>query len=424
MSICTIFALILCRIIASDSSFLTLDITEGRAVEVLLREQIIDYACDDHLFVCTNKNLYKIALSGTELIDQTPLPIRFNHLVIKSKEIILIATDEVIVLDRANLNFKSGIGIERGDHRPVVQNQSFATLSAKDNLYLASDADQATIIRILDLRSGRLLRKIRTARAESFEYDAKNQSFVTLDSENMIRIFDLYMNRKRSIKPMVKANRIALHPDGFLIYSNQGVQLVNDQGTVIDFQPAPSALDQSGLTFLDQNAIFGIDKMTLRPAVWLANHQNITRLSHCADGTHEVGIDPQNNVYLLDKESYHITLLVKNQTGLRWAKPPTAVTDSLWYMQLGAFSNPANAQLAFETMRGSGLPVFIDSSDIYRIKLGGFSDKRTGLHVTQKLSLAGWFLYEPRIAGKASEIFRVGNEKYIIDEGIIRKESE
>jgi hypothetical protein len=422
MLACNLFALILCRVIVLDSSFLTLDVANTHITEVELGEQIIDHVYDDHLFVSTAKNLYKIALSGTVLIDKTPLPMRFNHLMLKDDEIILIATDEVIVLDRNNLAFRSGVGLERGDHRPIVKNQSFAILPTKDYIYLASDAGEQSFIRIIDLHSGRLVRKVRTDRVKSFDYDAKSRSFIALDVKNNILTFDLYMNRKHKIQPQVTARAVAMHPDGFLVRCDQGILLITAGGAVIDFQPIPYTLNQAGFLVLSQEAIIGFDNTALRPNGWLMNQQNIVQIYPCANSDYDLAVDPQDNIYLVRQEPLHITPLARNKVQLRRVATSRVVSDSCWYLQLAAFSDPVNAQHAYEELLRKGLPAFIDSADLYRIKFGGFPDKFTGIQIAEKMDLSGWFVYEHRSVRKQFGAFSAGTERYIIQEGIIKKE--
>lgn len=422
MFLCSLFAFLFCKAIVLDSSFLTVDVADAYVAEVALGEQIIDHVLDDYLYVSTGKNLYKIDPSEQVLIDKTPLPMRFNYLMLKGNEIILIATDEVIVLDRNNLAFKSGVGLEYGDHQPVVKDQSFATIPVRNYIYLASDAGERSIIRIIDLQSGRLMRRVRIDRVKSFDYDAKSQSFVALDVKNDILIFDLYMSRKHKIELQVAAHAVSIHPDGFLIHYDQGIMLMNEEGNVIDFQPMPHTFKGAGVLVLSREAIIGFDNITLRPNGWLMNRQNLVQLYPCVSSHHEIGIDPHNNLYLVHQEPMTITPLARKVVQLKWASAPLATSDSLWYLQLGAFSNPVNAQQALDASALNGLPAFIDSADLYRIKLGGFLDKFTGLHIAEKMSLKGWFVYEQKLSGKKLEAFYVGTERYLIQDGVIRKE--
>jgi hypothetical protein len=416
------FALVLYNTIVLDSSFLVVDVAAQYVSEVELTEQIIDHVWDDYLYLATQKSLFKIARSGPMLIDKTLLPMRFNYLMLKGNDIILVATNEVIVLDRNNLAFKSGVGLEHGDHKPIVKDQSFATTPANDYIYLVSDAGGQSIIRIIDLRSGRLVRKTKTDRIRSFHYDVRNRAFVALDVKNNILIFDTFMKRQRRIELQVAANAISTHADGFMVQADQGILLVDTNGNVIDFQPIPQAFTRSGLVGLSHTAIVGFDSTTLRPEGWLTNDQKIVQLHPLSGSHHNIGTDAQNNYYLVDHKPISVTPLRLYKAQLKWTTPPLAVSDSLWYLQLGAFSNPANALEEYNAFRQDGLPVFIDSTDLYRVKLGGFPDKHAGLDIADKLDLKGWFVYERKLSNKQRGIFPVGAERYLIKDGVVGKE--
>lgn len=422
MVLCNIFALFLCSVTVLDSSFLVIDATTQRVSEVELEEQIIDHIWADYLYLATPKNLYKIDPSGPTLIDKTPLPMRFNYLILKGNDIILVATNEVIVLDRHNLAFKSGVGLEYGDHKPLVKNQSFATIPANNYIYLVSDAGSQSIVRIIDLRSGRLVKRIRTDRIRSFHYDVRNKAFVALDVKNNIQIFDPRMNRQHRITLQMPVNSISIHADGFMVHADQGVLLVDVKGKIIDFQPIPQVFTRSGLLALSRTAIVGFDSTTLRPDGWLLNDQNIVELHACVDSYRGIGTDPRDNHYLIEHAPMSITPLGMAKVHLEWAAPPLAKSDSLWYLQLGAFSNPVNALEEHNALREKGLPVFIDSTNLYCVKLGGFSDKHAGLDIADKANLQGWFVYERKLSNKQHDAFYVGAEKYLIQDGVIRKE--
>jgi hypothetical protein len=422
MILCHLFALVLCNAIVLDASFLVVD-TAGQGVsEVELTEQIIDHVWDDYLYLATQKSLFKIAPSGPMLIDKTLLPMRFNYLMLKGNDIILVATNEIIVLDRNNLAFKSGVGLEHGDHKPVVKDQSFATTPANDYVYLVSDAGEQSIIRIIDLRSGRLVRKTRTNRVRSFHYDVRHRAFAALDVKNNILVFDTFMKRQRKIELQVPANAISTHADGFMVQADQGILLIDMNGNVIDFQPIPKTFTRCGLVGLSKTAIVGFDSTTLRPEGWLTNDQNIVQLYPFAGSHHDLGTDMQGNYYLIEHKPISVTPLRLYKAQLKWTMPPLAASDSLWYLQLGAFSNPANALEEHEAFRQDGLPVFIDSTDLYRVKLGGFPDKHAGLEIADKLDLKGWFVYECKLSNKQRETFYVGAERYLIQEGVVEKE--
>jgi len=422
MGLGNLLASICCKVIILDSLLFTVNPDIAIVSEISFPEPIIDYVCDDFLYLYTSNDLYKIDPVELTLVDKTPLPLRFNHLLLKGQEIILIATDEIIILDRNNLAFKSGIGLEPGDYRPVIEDQSFASSPATNNIYLVSDAGQRSYLKAIDLWSGRLIRRVVLDRLKSLIYDAKTQSFIGLDVKNNLLVFDAELKRIRKINLAVEAIDCSTHPDGLLVHSDQCIILMNTNGEIIEFQPIPMACVYASSILLNDDAIIGLDNITLRPNDWMNNRRKIVRLYPCAYPDQAVGIDTGKNFYLLDQGPLAVMPVKKNIIQLREKPRVVATSDSLWYLQLSAFSDPINAQHVSKELREQGLPVFIDSTDLYRVKFGGFVDKFAALSIIEEMDIVGWFVYQPRVPSSRFEEFYVGTERYIIERGVVRKE--
>ena len=418
----SLILLIFSRSIVTDSSLYTVDIEQSMAAEIDFQEPIIDYITDNFLYLSTEHYLYKIDPSTSVLIDKTPLPMRFNYLLLKDQEILLIATDEIIILDRTNLAFKSGIGIEYGDHRPVLKNQTLQPAINKNHIYLMTDAGQKSTIRIIDLRSGRLIKKKSVDRIKGLEYDPVARTFYALNTKNNIVLYDRTMTKKHTITLPVRANSFAKHSAGYLLFSDQGIFLVNPNGKIIDFQTLPGRHDRRGALLWSRDGIFNLDTTVLRPSDWLENDHNIDKFIPLAGMHHQVGFDNKNNTYLMNLRPLAARPMEKYRTHLTAASPVITRADSLWYLQLGAFSSSDNAFTSYNLLRDNGIPVFVDSTDLYRIKFGGFTDKFVALNIIERLDLDGWFTFEYTVPSTNSEEFYVGTEKYVIQDGIVRKE--
>ena len=402
-----------------DSALLMVSANDAYVNEVILEDPVIDYVFDDFLYICTANHFYKIDPSAPVLLDKTSLPLRFNYLMLKDQEIMLIATNEIIKLDRNNLAFKSGIGIVHGDNRPLIKNQSFAALSAEDRMYFISDTEARSTVRIVNRNSGRLIKSTTMDRVESFDYDPKSQSFIGLDSKNNILIYDMNMTRQRKITLPAHALMCSIHPDGFLVTFEWGLLLVNPQGRTIDFQPIPLSGNQNGSLFLSRNTIVGLDSTALRTRACLDNDMGIVRLYGLEGLDQALGIDKEKNIYLVGTRPLSAKLLEKREMQLTRTAMSPKTSDSLWYLQLGAFSNRDNALRMHDDLARRGLPVFIDSTDIYRVKFGGFADKFSGLEIAEKLNLNGWFVREIKVPGSRFQEFYIGTDKYFIQDGLI-----
>ena len=405
-----------------DSMLYMPDIDRSLVAAISFHTPIVDYVADDFLYLATDDYLYKIDPVRPRIVDRTPLPLRFNYLAIQEKDIILVSSDEIIILDRENLGFKSGIGIETGDHQPIIKDQSIIAHSGERYLYLLNDAGTKSTVRILDLQSGKLVKKATMERMRYFVYDRDTKTLVGLDTKNNLSIFDLTLKKKRRINLGFEAQTFAVRPEGFSIYSDQGIFLVSKTGKIIDFQPIPAQFDHSGSVVLTTNAIARLDTTTCRINAWLDNNLGISRLLHGAGSAHEIGTDPQNNLYLLQTDPLGMVPLKKHYRQLEQAVASLTKADSLWYLQIGAFSSRVNAFRMYDEMRANGVPVIIDSTNLYRIKFGGFNDKPIALDLIDKMLLEGWLVYERKLSVAKTEVFYVNSERFSIVDGVVRKE--
>ncbi|MBE0432489.1 SPOR domain-containing protein [candidate division WOR-3 bacterium] len=419
---CHLFLVILGSTFLLDSNLYLVDVDRALATEIELDKPIVDFAADDFLYVTTEDCLYKIDPAYQRITDRTPLPVRFNHLVLGKQDIILISSDEIVLLDRRNLSFKTGIGIERGDHQPLVEDQRVADIDGRYHLYLQSDAGTRSRITILDLRSGKKIRELHGERMICTAYDPVAGTFAGIDAKKYLSVYDRSMKREIRTGLLIDPRTLSIHAAGLLIYSDQGVFLMDRNGKVADFQPLPGQQDNQGSVVLTDKAIVVIDTTVFRVTGWLTNDHAIVRLLPGTGTTHEFGADRSNNLFVIQKNPMTVTPLT-----LRRRMPDQIVTaskqvDSLWYVQLGAFSSRANAWQLHDELRTRGLPVFVDSADLYRVKFGGMTDKPSALHLAENLNLDGWFVFEQKIPGRHHEIFYIGRDKYIIDDGVVRKE--
>lgn len=405
-----------------DSTLYHVDIEHETVDEINFPETITDYVTADFTYVVTPKCLYKIDPARVQIIDRTPLPLRFNHILLRGAEIILLSTDEIIVLDRTNLAFKSGIGIERGDHRPLIQNQTFAGIDGHAGIILLSDDGLRSTLSKVDLESGRTIARLTLNNIKDIVYHPQDRMFIGLEEGSNLVIFDLLMNMRNRLHLHFKAIVLARRNEDLYIVSDHGVFLMTKDGTLIDFQPLPGVRSICGSAIVTDAAIFWLDALTFRVCGWRQNSDRITQLLHDTGSDRLIGIDPDGGMYLIENTPGRSRKLRNYRRELAHVVTSSPRADSLWYLQLGAFSDPANALLLYEEFRNNGIPVFIDTADLYRIKFGGFTDKPAALDIVEAMKLDGWFVFQPRKYRDESAIFYVGVEKFIINEGIVGKE--
>ncbi len=405
-----------------ESTLFTFDKVHDIVGEIALPESVIDCVVDDFVFVATADYLYKIDREGRQIVDKVPLPLRFNHILLLYHDIALISTDEIIILDRTNLSFKSGIGIERGDHRPVVSNQKCLGAGAQHKIYLVSDASTQSTLRIVDLESGKTIRKLRVERIRQSEFDPQQMAFICLEAGQWLSIYDLSLRRQKRIHLTFEPDILIAENNCFSAVTAQGIFFLTKSGEMVDFQPVQSLLHISGTVMLTKDAIFWMDTLTMRIIGMQHNNYGITALFRDSDANHVIGMDGQGRTYLIQNSPGSLLPLTRQRRILIPALPLAAGVDSLWYLQLSAFSEPANALHAYEEFRRKGVPVIVDSADLYRIRFGGFTDKLTALDLLEKMELNGWLVFQKKLRSGSGEVFSVGNEDFVIENGVVRKE--
>lgn len=409
-----------------DSTIYQADIEQWIVREHTLSEMIIDYVLDDFLYVLTPRYLNKLDTSNLAIIDRIPLPQRFNYLTASVKNIALIAPNEITLIDKNNLAFKAGIGIEHGDYRPLLIPTRFNPYG-QDVLYLITDRGRNSRLKVINLQSGEILRTVTTGELVSFECDCVSNTISVLDKYNRVTVFDAQLHKKRSTMMKVDAYWFTERPSGYYTVGNQhGIFLASSEGEVIDFQPVSiiDIQDTKKPIVLADNGILVLDSCTMRPQQFVELNGGFDKILKEKDASrYAVALDTSHHFYSVDMQTKLVNLLPREIVPLTKQYARIVHTDSLWYFQIGAFTTLSNALDMYNALNQSGLPVFIDTSALYRIQLGGFTDKVSGLELIENAGLDGWFVYQQRRTLQDSDKFVIGQFEYIREDGIIKRSS-
>ena len=406
--------------VVSDSALYRIDLTRMDATRMVLNEEVIDFVRDDYLYVLTRRFLWRLDPQSFKIVDRMLLPERFNYLAVRANDIILIATEEVITVDKKNLSFKSGVGIETGDYKPIVDPRDIPVSKRSPWLYLKADLGTKSILKIFNLSDGRLVRKITIPRALATEYVPDQQALYILDVNGKLVRYGLDLKKQSEIKLPCAGDEFRTWTNGFLIYNNQGLFGVNRNGRLIDFQPLASHTLHTNSFFKYPEGIVQVDLFALRVRHLYPSPAGLARLVEPENGF-GLALLAGGAILFLDPDTSENLPVADNPVLPAPAIMPVAGPDSLWYYQVGAFSSRDNAYKLFEDNRARFLPVYIDSQSMYRVKLGGFADKAVGFDVVQGLDLAGWFVYQRRIEFSAAPEFIVSGHAYEWRDGIVRR---
>lgn len=406
--------------VVSDSALYRVDLTRLDAGRMALNEEVIDLVSDDYLYVLTRRFLWRLDPLSFKIIDRMLLPERFNYLAVRENDIILIATEEVFTVDKKNLSFKSGVGIEAGDYQPIIDPRDIPASKRSPWLYLKADLGDKSVLKIFNLSNGRLVKKITIPRCLACEYVPERQSLYILDILGKLAQYGLDLKKQSEIKLPCAGDGFKLWTNGFLIYNDQGVFGVNRNGRLIDFQPlAPHTLRTNSF-FKCPEGIAQVDLFALRVRHLYPSPVDLMRLAEPENGF-GLALLAGGKILFLDPDTSGVLPVAENPFLPPPAVMPVAGPDSLWYFQVGAFGSRDNAMKLFEEHRARSLPVLIDSLGVYRVKIGGFADKAVGFDVVQGLGLAGWFVYQPRIEFSAASEFTVSGQAYEWRDGIVRR---
>lgn len=407
-------------LLIQDSTLYAADPNQRKVISVQWPEEIIDQVYDNDIYLLTRRFLWRLDPTTLTVLDRVLLPQRFNYLTTREQEIVLIAAEEVITMDKRTLGFKSGMGIERGDNQPLIAPGELAAAGRSNLLYLASDAGTGSIIRVFNLNDGRLVMKKSLPRILDFNYDARRFCLQVLDAEGRLSDYGLNLKKIRSIN--LPAASISFEPQdaGYILFQPEAVVLVNSEGAVLDFQPLPLRRAQSQSWFGYEGGIGQLDLAVIRVRRLYPLPEPVTRC-HAANQTLGLALTAGGKSMRLDPDTAGLELsapassppFIKNLF-----LPESA--NSLWYFQLGAFTAKENAGKALSEYRAAGLPVHLDSADLYRVQLGAFVDKNLGLKLAQEFNLKGWFVLRPRVSSSDTGSFIVRGEAYEIKNGIIQ----
>jgi len=409
-------------IIANENKILNIDIDNLSVQESILKEEIIDYIIDEHLYALTEKNIFAIDTAKLQIIDRTPLPQRFNYITSTRDEIAIISASEIIILNKKNLAFRNGIGIEPGDYQPMVPP---AKLAQKDLLYIISKNDQRSIIKIIDLKKSRTIKTKNFTEIKSFYYLPQEKIFIILTSSG-IHYLGIDLKIKTSIKFDFPGEDFFFYRDYYIITNSQAICKIDKNGKIIDFQPVllNKPANNSNFVFYNQDFIIFIEPFTMRIKNFLKNEKQIYKM-YGLDYDQHICLDRNGEIFIMETEEGMFKNLLKKEYEI---SPPvikeSIFRDSLFYLQFGAFSEMNRAQIFCDSVKKMGLPAFIDSTreGLYRIKLGGFSEKELAQELMEKFSLPSWLMYNKKIDYIMDTIFNFQGQNYELKNGIIKKE--
>jgi hypothetical protein len=409
-----------------DSTIWQVNMHDLSVREMTLPEMVTDYCIEDFLYVLTPRMLYTLDSNDLSICDRIPLPQRFNYMTTTGTNIALIASDEIILINKRNLAYTSGIGIERGDNRPLRVPEHFRQ-SSHDVLYLISDSGSKSKLKMLNVQTGEVSRWLTLDKIVYYECDCLTQTVKILDASNKITTIDASLRKKESVATGVHAHWFTQRNSGYLLSNSHGLFSIDGKGRITDFLPASTTDVQSTdkLVVLNRQGVVICDPLTLRPQHFIRlSGQPVRLVRERTDETqYVIVVDALQTFSAIEPQTGHINILRKESERVPIAIQymDRADADSLWYFQTGAFATGENARKSCETLRQIGLPVYIDTSELYRVKIGGFLHKEDAVHIIESTGLTGWFVFQKRVYRSERTQFRIGTTTYLFEDGTITR---
>lgn len=410
---------------AAESTIYAADIANFTIREQRLHSSIIDYCLDEFLYVLTKRYLYKIDPDDLRITDRTLLPQTYTSLCTNATKVLLISAGEIVILSKSHLAYESGIGITYGDLYPLISPQGRTIAPDETSLYVLVDEGSESLLKIIDLNTGNVRKARKTEKILEYRYNVLAHTLTALDAQQRLVTYDLSLNKTNSTRLPMAVEWFLSNNTGFYVGTHAGLYMLAQDGSLIDVQPLMALTAQSYEDFIfinDQNMVY-LDSLTLRPREVVPNSRHITHFFSVDHPLYVIGMDDAERFYFIHLPTLDIHPRVTYESIALDISPVTVpvTRDSLWYMQLGAFSNKTNAFNLYVELRARKIPAFIDSAEVYRVKLGGFFDKQVGIYVADHLNLNGWFSLQPKVENSEHTDFIIELEHLILKDGIITR---
>ncbi|OGC43317.1 hypothetical protein A2Y85_05230 [candidate division WOR-3 bacterium RBG_13_43_14] len=383
----------------------------------------IDYVVDDYLYVLTRRQLIKINANTLKFADHLPLPYQFSYLLITPLYLGLVTSNEIVLVERKNLSYTASVGMEAGDYKPLIKD--YVSLNLPGNrIIICRDRGNKSILLSIDAQTGEIKRKTTVNRITASYYSKTEKNFYFFDISKHLQIYDQDLRKKTSKNTGIVVSKTSPDPSGLIIEGNEYLSLMNYDGKIFDYQPVPSSskTNINIMALIHDKRIILIDALTIRPmnisfnACW-------RDIIYINDPDFFIAIDTLQMFYLISIPTLETRPLPLKKPVPYISEPPVAVEPAvLWYIQVGAFASRDNAERLQQSLQQRDLPAMVEENDMFRVKIGGFTDKETARYFIEAANTTGWLVLQPKIKSTENIGFSLNSENYRFNDGIITKE--
>lgn len=413
---------------ARDSSLFFFKSGARQYDEVLFKENIVDLALGQYLYLLTDRNLYKIEAGTREIIDQSNLPYHASALRLlasrsgKDSLLILLTSDELSLIEPGRLSYLKGVGIPPGDREILfTQTEGF--------IYLNLRGLNHSLIEIYGLVNGKRMRGLKLDLIKRGVLNALKGFIYLQDMTGSITKISVNLRSYKKIFSLSDSTaQFLLYGSSLVVSSRTGLHVV-DISTDKVTESRPIRIDEA--LPIDGDRLFAFsfpDSINRLGQANLIDLETMTSLR-----TFEVSeslkplfaIDTADIV--LEKDGQFVNLAAA--TGEFFELKPVLATltskrrvvrqaDSCFYIQLGAFTRRDRAFALVEDLSHKGIPALCDSSsDLFKIRIGGFIDREDAILCSITYPGKNWLVYTRRDLDWTTEkgqIVALNNQKNLL----------
>ena len=380
--------------------------------ELNLKEPITGLAAGADLYVLTDRSLFTLDSAAREIKNRSYVPIRYNSIVLLSGRrgqdsmLVALSADEISLVEPNRHNYVNGIALIPGEHEMLLVPQRKA-------FYLNTRMINGSQIQVFNLPSGRCQRRLKLKTDVIQMLDNDKGSIYLLDTAGCCwKLSPDLRTCRRLLRISSGQPRMYLFGEHIAIVTSSEILLLEAQsGQLLQSKPHASegSLRLSNTELVtwtnpdpagNPGGISLIDIVTLTPLRYV----NLTTkiISLVPRGQRQVAARIAQGFITIDLVTGAVRELARHLVEPGPPRPRPVSTDSLYYIQVGAYHDPAKARAVIDTAARKGISAFCDSTSttsFARVRVGGFVNREDAELFGTFYPDKKWIVFAPRYGG-------------------------
>ncbi len=372
-----------------------------------LKEPITALAAGVDLYVLTNRSLFTLDSAAREIKNRSYVPLQYNSLALLSGRrgqdsmLVALAADEISLVEPNRHNYVNGIGLIPGEHEILLA-------PLRRAFYLNTRMANGSQIQVFTLPAGRVQRRLKLKTNVIQMLDNGTSTIYLLDTAGWCWRLSPDLRTSRELLRISSAQpRMHLCGEQIAIVTPSEILLLDaSSGQLLQSKPHPSEgslrLSNTELvTWTNPDSVGNpgglsvIDIATLAPIRYVSLTAKI--ISLLPRGQRQVVGRTAQGFIAIDLVTGVMHELARHLVEPGPPRPPQLSTDSLYYIQVGAYRDPAKARAAVDTAARKGISAFCDSTTSFtRVRVGGFLNREDAELFGTFYPDKKWIVFAPR----------------------------